>query len=168
MKSFFKKRPQNANLTDDLYGEEQSAKYGSSLQLSSTLLIVEDNEDISTFLSSALSSKNFTVYLATNGLEAIQFFHTYRVDLMLTDICMMGINGNILCKQFKKEGVPVIAITGTPWLANEAFDYVIPKPFTVEEILSAISLCLTNNPQSLFSKVKETAKNIHKKTHNDN
>lgn len=103
------------------------------------ILVVEDNEDINLFLSSFLSHEGFSVSQASNGLEALHLFRKYDIELIFTDICMPGINGNILCKQFKLEKkLPVIAITSTPWLAGEDFDQVIHKPFRKEEILESI------------------------------
>ena len=84
---------------------------------------------------------------AKNGLEAIRFFHREPFDIVLTDIHMPGINGNILAKQIKSATgtIPIIAITGTPAHAGNHFDEVVPKPFELEVLLKTVASCLTGN-----------------------
>ena len=65
-------------------------------------------------------------------------------DLVLTDICMPGISGNILAGYVHnlRVDIPVIAVTASPWLANELFDMVIEKPFELTFLLDTIAYYL--------------------------
>ena len=60
-----------------------------------------------------------------------------KLDLVLTDICMPGVSGNELAQYIKsyKKTLPVIAITGSSWLAGSYFDKIITKPLRLPALL---------------------------------
>ena len=114
------------------------------------ILIVDDNKESRKMLTTFLSRYGFTIVQADNGLEAMRQFHKERFDIIITDICMPGMNGNILTKQIKNiaSTIPVIAITGSPSLVENYFDKVLAKPFSLEIILESIQTCLS--PKTLY------------------
>lgn len=106
------------------------------------VLVVDDSEDICFFLEYVLTEEGYEVVTVSNGLEAIQTYSRGRFDIILTEICLPGINGNILCKQFKlTRKQPIIAMTKTSWLADDGFDYVLSKPFNMEALQIALESC---------------------------
>jgi len=79
-----------------------------------TLLLVEDNESMLTFISERLR-ESFTVETAKNGAEAIEILRSSHVDLIISDIMMPVMNGYQLCKEIKSDlelsHIPVIFLT---------------------------------------------------------
>ena len=110
----------------------------------SRILIVEDNESIRRLLETKLDRSGFEVVCADNVVDGIKRFNAEAFDLVLTDICMPGISGNILAGYVRnlRVDIPVIAVTASPWLANELFDMVIEKPFELTFLLDTIAYYL--------------------------
>ncbi len=84
------------------------------------ILVIDDEESILLMFQTALAKFGFNVEIATDGLEGIKKFDDGRFDLVITDILMPSLNGNGVVRHirnFEKKYTPVIAISGTPWLA---------------------------------------------------
>jgi DNA-binding response OmpR family regulator len=107
------------------------------------ILVIDDEEQIVLMLTMVLSKFGFDFEIATNGVEGIKKFDEGCFDLVITDICMPGLDGNDVVKYVrnsKKYCTPVIGITGTPWLPEDAhFDAVFTKPFSIEDLMEAVS-----------------------------
>lgn len=58
-----------------------------------SLLVVDDDRDLLYLLSVKLVSAGYTVYGATNGLEALAQMEKYPVDVVLTDYRMPKMDG---------------------------------------------------------------------------
>lgn len=108
------------------------------------VLIVDDNEPIRQMLKTKLNKSDFDVYCAKNVLDAFFKFMEEPFDLVLTDICMPGLNGNNLARYIRNldKDIPIVAVTASPDLANEVFDAVIEKPFALNYLLDTISYFL--------------------------
>lgn len=106
------------------------------------ILVIDDEEQIVLVLTMALSKYGFNVEIATNGVEGIKKFDEGCFDLVITDICMPGLSGNDVVKYVRnseKYFTPVIGITGTPWLREDAyFDAVFNKPFSIKGLVETI------------------------------
>lgn len=115
------------------------------------ILIVDANANTLGPLTSKLKQCGFSVVCVENGLDAIHTFITGRFDLVLTDLSIPGLNGNLLARYFHNlsEEAFVVAVTATPWLANEAFDLVIEKPFESKFMADAITYCGTHDVSRL-------------------
>jgi ligand-binding sensor domain-containing protein/signal transduction histidine kinase/DNA-binding response OmpR family regulator len=83
-----------------------------ALQLS--VLLVEDNTELLHFLSGIFSPK-YHVFLAENGLEALNIARKYPIDLVISDVMMPEMDGNTLCRKLKNDistsHIPVILLT---------------------------------------------------------
>lgn len=66
----------------------------------SHILLVEDNEELLTFLSDIFCT-NYIVYPAQNGLEALEIAHKYPIDLVISDIMIPRMDGYTLCRTLK-------------------------------------------------------------------
>ncbi len=118
---------------------------------SGNILIVDTNANDHKRLKSKLNQCGFTVVCVEDGLDAIRVFVEERFDLVLTDLSIPGLNGNLLARYFHNlsEEAFVVAVTATPWLANDAFDLVIAKPYEAKFMADAITYCGTHDVSRL-------------------
>src|SRR5262249_31932061 len=83
---------------------------------SETLLVVEDDPDVRAYLLEILRQLNYRVIPANNAQAALRVLveDNRRVDLMLTDVVMPGLNGRELGRraQALRPGLPVLYMTG--------------------------------------------------------
>ena len=57
-----------------------------------TVLIVEDQQEISSIVAKYLENEGYATVCAKNGLEALESFGSNRIHLILLDIMMPGID----------------------------------------------------------------------------
>jgi signal transduction histidine kinase len=95
-------------------GRSESPLVGSSG--SETVLVVEDECDVRSYLVETLQDLNYRVREAANGAAALALFdaNPFRIDLLLTDIVMPGLNGRELADQLhhRQSGLRVLFMTG--------------------------------------------------------
>ncbi len=110
------------------------------------LLVVDDDEQMRSFLSFLLESKGYSVVQASNGKEAQSRCQETLPDLVITDLIMPEQEGletiHSICRQWPH--LPVIAISGVLGGAylevakKMGADAVIRKPFAPEVILNEV------------------------------
>ena len=129
------------------------------------ILIVEDNPDHLNVLMNILETGNYELRIATDAQSALEILKFERVDLILLDIMLPGMNGFELCKTLKSEpateDIPVIFMTALNDTVNKikglelgAVDY-ITKPFQVGEVIARIKIHL--KLRQLMEKEKEVS-----------
>ena len=83
--------------------------------MSSTLLIVEDNEMNRDLLTRRLQKKGFSTVLAVDGVDAMQRLGEVDVDLVLMDMNLPVQDGWTTCQMIRKDPqlqhLPIIALT---------------------------------------------------------
>ena len=118
----------------------------------STVLVIDDEKGILQIIRQALTKFGHNVETATDGQEGIRKFDDGSFDIVITDIRMPGIDGNGVVKHIRKsdkQSIPVIAISGTPWLMeNNAFDMVLAKPFPLKKLVESIGSLLAVPPRA--------------------
>jgi two-component system nitrogen regulation response regulator NtrX len=142
------------------------------MQMTKTILVVDDEEDIRDSLKGILKDEGFAVELATNGSEALDRVETAMPDLILLDIWMEGTEQGLdVLAGLKKKypALPVIMISGhgtieTAVTATKlgAYDY-IEKPLSYDKILLVIENCLNYHllaEENLLLK-RQAAKRFH-------
>ena len=106
------------------------------------ILIIDDEKALLKMLHRRLLKFGFVVDVAESAEEGIKKIHTTTYNLILTDIKMPGMSGNDFFSYVKDnvtQSIPIIAMSGTPWLCEKSsFDAVIAKPFCKEELLTVI------------------------------
>ena len=106
-----------------------------------TLLIVDDNQDMLSFISSCMKEE-YEVRTATDGASALDVLQHEQIDLIISDVMMPGIDGFELCRRVKSDinlsHIPVILLTARTTdvsriegLQLGADDY-LTKPFNIE------------------------------------
>jgi CheY-like chemotaxis protein len=120
----------------------------------STILVIEDEKGLLQIIEQLLTGCGYDVDTAVDGLDGIQKFDEGHYDIVITDIRMPGVDGIGVVEHIRnsnKQSVPVIAITGTPWLLeNDNFDMILAKPFPLNQLVESIqSLSLSpDSPQA--------------------
>jgi signal transduction histidine kinase/DNA-binding response OmpR family regulator/ligand-binding sensor domain-containing protein len=124
--------------------------------LSSTVLIVEDNEQIVILLKNILADKYHTLS-AKNGNEALVMLEEKRIDLVISDILMPGMDGLTLCRKIKDNiqtsHIPVILLTAKAEIEDRieglqvGADSYIPKPFHPDHLFTRIEKLIQNREQ---------------------
>ena len=117
----------------------------------STILVIEDEKGLLQIIEQLLTGCGYDVDTAVDGLDGIQKFDEGHYDIVITDIRMPGVDGIGVVEHIRnsnKQSVPVIAITGTPWLLeNNNFDMILAKPFPLNQLVESIqSLSLSPEP----------------------
>ncbi len=113
-----------------------------------SVLIVEDDEDVSEFIRNEFKSE-FNIYEAKNGKEAFDVVLKYYPDVIISDIMMPEMDGIEFCKQLKSDDrtnhLPVILLTAR---VNEesrlegfevGADAYIEKPFSPKLLKTRIN-----------------------------
>ena len=107
-----------------------------------TILVIDDETGITQVIQEALQMVGYEVEVACNGREGIRKFDDQPYDLVITDICMPGVNGNSVARHIRNVSngsTPIIGISGTPWwLENDDFDMVLAKPFPLEDLIDSV------------------------------
>ena len=115
---------------------------------SETILLVEDAESLRKLTRSFLESHGFRVLVAQNGEEAIQVEarHSGKIDLLLTDVVMPGMNGRVLSERLlpKQPGMRVLYISGytDSFIVGhgvlEEGMVLLHKPFTEDALIGKV------------------------------
>ena len=113
------------------------------------VLIVEDQPEISSIVTKYLESHGFNTYVAKDGFEALSFFNSLTIHLMILDIMLPGIDGYDVLREVRKiSEIPVIMLTAKQDEADRlkgfdtgADDYVV-KPFSVKELVKRVQVLI--------------------------
>lgn len=87
------------------------------MRMKSTILIVDDNEDVLTTYRIVLERMGHEVTEAHDGLECLGIIEESPPDIVLLDVLLPGLSGGEVCRRIKEtaktKDVPVIAITAS-------------------------------------------------------
>lgn len=110
-----------------------------------SILIVEDEINISEFVKLELEYEGYSVCIKDDGREGLKEALKGNYDLIILDIMLPSINGFEICRRLKKQiNTPVIMLSAKDSVMDKvnglqigADDY-ISKPFAIEELLARI------------------------------
>ena len=119
-----------------------------------TLLVVDDNKDLTDYLATALKDRFKTIWVAADGEEALRLCREKRPHIVVSDIQMPRMNGYELCKQIKEDleisHIPVILLTARNDEESQLYGYkngadaYVTKPFEVSMLYAIICSQLHN------------------------
>jgi hypothetical protein len=117
------------------------------------ILLVEDEPDVRDYVADVLEEEH-DVLVAADGLEALTIIEDQkvRIDLLLTDIKMPGLNGIALARMaaLRRHGLAVLYMTGFSEVALEnvgrLLGGVLDKPFVPATLRRAVEQALTPSP----------------------
>lgn len=131
--------------------EEQADSREEITEQRSTILIIEDNEDISLYIGSLLKDQYRLIY-ASNGEEGLEKAKEYIPDLIITDLMMPGKDGYELCREVRTSyilnHIPIIIITAKAEDTarvqglDAGADAYLQKPFRADELMVRVSKLL--------------------------
>lgn len=119
-----------------------------------TILLIEDEENIRTFISTTLKNQGYKITSASNGKDGMHLAASLCPDIVLLDLGLPDLDGMDMIKQLRAwSAVPIIVISAR---TNEhekakaldcgADDY-ITKPFGTVELLARIRTSLRHGNQ---------------------
>jgi two-component system KDP operon response regulator KdpE len=118
------------------------------------ILIVDDEPQITRVLRMSLSTRGYDVRSAADAESALETFHDWPPDLVITDLSMPGMSGIELCRRLRSiSQIPIIVLsvkgeerTKVEALDAGADDY-LTKPFGMDELLARIRATLRRAPE---------------------
>ena len=115
---------------------------------SASILVVDDDPEIVTMLSTRLTKRGYRVTTASDGHRAIELAKKDRPDLMLLDVMMPGKSGWEVARALKQDpatqGIKIVMVTAIGEQVNEitsplyGADAHIDKPFEFDRLEKVI------------------------------
>ena len=117
--------------------------------MAKTILVVEDDQNISELLRLYLEKEGYTVNIADDGGKGVELYRRLKPDLVLLDLMLPVLDGWGVLRAIRQDGkTPVIMLTAkgetidkVAGLKQGADDY-ITKPFEMKEVLARIEAVL--------------------------
>jgi two-component system cell cycle sensor histidine kinase/response regulator CckA len=113
-----------------------------------TVLLVEDADALRKLTHPLLEQNGYRILAASNGAEALKLMqqNPVRIDLLLTDVIMPGLNGRALAERFEllQPGVKVLYMSGytdatiVDHGVFESGTYLLHKPFSEEGLIRKV------------------------------
>ena len=130
-------------LSDAANGQEDTAL--------PTVLIVEDNPDVSYYIGELLK-KNYNLLYARDGREGLEKAKMYMPDLIISDLMMLGMDGYEMCREVRQldilNHIPIIIVTAKcgdddrVQALQAGADAYLQKPFNTDELNARITKLL--------------------------
>ena len=113
------------------------------------ILVVDDEQSISSLASRVLLRGGYEVVTASNGEEALELYKKGGIDLVITDLNMPKLDGYGLFNQLKliNPEINICLMSGNIPLNQDKIDEmlkngakkIIPKPFEITELDAAVA-----------------------------
>jgi CheY-like chemotaxis protein len=120
------------------------------------LLVADDYVDLNDALSAHLRTAGWPeLYQAFDGLTALQFAQNYRPALILLDLELPLLDGQLVLRALRRDpataSIKIIVLTGYPELLTEADRQrafaVVRKPFDLRELTALVRRALARPSQ---------------------
>ena len=127
-----------------------------------TILIIEDEAGISSFLKQGLEEENFNIIIANDGQTGLQLALDKKPNLILLDWMLPKMQGIDVCRniRLKDKTTPILFLTAKDTVQETiqglkagANDY-IKKPFSFEELLERIKIHFRSDDFLTLGKIK--------------
>jgi len=111
---------------------------------SPVVLCIDDEPDAIQIRRLLLESEGYTVFDAATGEEGLRQFQNQKIDVVIVDYWMSGMNGLVVAREIKrlKPAMPIIVLSGYCELPGEAVglaDRWILKGRSAQELLDALA-----------------------------
>ena len=114
------------------------------------VLVVDDEPSLRTALERALALERYQVHSAADGRAALDHLVEHRVDAVVLDVAMPGVDGLEVCRRLRSAGdrTPVLMLTARDAVDDRvagldagADDYLV-KPFALRELKARLRALL--------------------------
>jgi heavy metal response regulator len=114
------------------------------------VLLVEDEEKVSHFITRGLEAESFAVDAVSQGKNGLEFAKQYSYDLIILDLMLPDLSGTEVLKKIRRDNarVPVLVLTARDSIADKvenlragADDY-LTKPFSFAELQARVMALL--------------------------
>lgn len=147
-KEHFADRPENSKGIESELQSVPILTEHSSQEDQPNVLVVDDNEDLRTFIRNTLST-NYNVVTASNGAEALRVVEENQPDFIVSDVMMPVMDGLTFAAKLKENAdtahIPLMLLTAkstkretVAGLQGGADDY-LTKPFDSSELIARIA-----------------------------
>lgn len=113
------------------------------------ILVVDDEQTITDFVSYALKKEGFTVDVAANGEDGLALATDNEYDLFILDIMLPGMDGYELCRRLRsKTSSPVLFLSARDTELDKVVgleiggDDYLSKPFGLRELIARVRALL--------------------------
>ena len=124
--------------------------------MASLILVIDDDEKITSLIRRSLAFEGYSVITATNGSDGLKQLLSHEPELIILDVMMPLLNGWEVLQRLRDGGItiPVLMLTAKDEVGERvkgldlgADDYLV-KPFALEELLARIRALLRRNTES--------------------
>jgi PAS domain S-box-containing protein len=125
--------------------EPAQADTGREYSGGATILVVDDDEEVRTFLTESLEAAGYSVVAAQSGAEGLERLDAETIDLVLLDFAMPEMNGAEFARaaRARHPALPIVFVSGyaetdqlKAALGEDA--PLLRKPFNLEQLLAAV------------------------------
>ena len=128
-----------------------------------TILSVDDEENLRFIVSSALRLANYEVVTASNGRDALKQVEQHHPALIVLDVMLPDLDGFEVCRRLRQDRVdtPIIFLTARDETEDRlrgltiGGDDYLTKPFSVEELIARVGVILRRSGRSSGSTALE-------------
>lgn len=123
------------------------------------ILLVEDDQKISSFVKIGLESNDCFVDIAYDSTIGEKLAFSKKYDVIILDVVIPGITGFDLCKKIRNKNIltPIIMLTSLDSVEDKltgfdfgADDYMV-KPFSFQELLARIKALNRRNHEAIIN-----------------
>jgi two-component system nitrogen regulation response regulator NtrX len=134
-----------------------------------TILVVDDDREIRTWLKKTLEYHRYDVHAVENGPIALAQIEAAPVDLVLLDIKMPGMDGLVALQRIKEKhpDLPVVMVSGHGTIETAveatkhgAYDF-LPKPLDLEKLMIVVRNALEQ--KTLLTEVRQMKEKVEGK-----
>ena len=127
------------------------------MKIKDKVLIVEDEQSISNFISMILQASGFDTIVVRTGEEALTMVSSHCPDLIILDLGLPDMDGMEVLKSVRKwSNLPVVVVSARNHEHDkvEALDYgaddYLVKPFGTSELLARIRTAIRHTRTALY------------------
>lgn len=137
--------------------------------MDNTILLVDDDEDIVSSMTAALTRRGYRVLQASDGKAALNILHGATPALIITDILMPEMDGFHFYKMLKNDpllkDIAVLIMSGRGAMEGSfrvlGVDDFIVKPFSPEDLFSKVAEILSKKESVLAQGLKNRTQPFH-------
>ena len=123
------------------------------------VLVVDDEQNITELIATAMRYEGFDVQPAATGRQALDAISTFRPHLVLLDVMLPDLDGFEVARRVRQEGrrVPIVFLTAKDATEDKVRgltlggDDYVSKPFSLEELLARVRAVLRRASDSAES-----------------